>query len=290
MPVGQGRHRDAGKGMRGADRNAGTKRMAGDGVRSKVRPQKTNAAGRRPQSDKDAADTMRLNQYIASCGFCSRRDADKLIAEGVVAVNGRTAEPGLRVTGKEEITVRGKRLKGADKKTVVAWYKPVGVTCTARDPHAERTITEAFSYPVRLTYAGRLDRESEGLLLMTNDGRLIDAMMRGANGHEKEYLVRVRGRISDASLQRLRRGVYLSDLDATTKPCKIDRLGEYTFRIVLTQGLNNQIRRMCRLVGNDVKFLKRTRVLTVRLGDLQPGEMREIKGEERNALYHAAGL
>ncbi len=233
---------------------------------------------------------IRLNSYIASCGLCSRRDADKLILEGQVTVNGKPAVQGMRVSGKEEITVRGKRLGGKDKKVVVAWYKPVGVTCTERDPHAERTIKEAFSYPIRLTYAGRLDRDSEGLMLMTNDGKLIESMMRGGNGHEKEYIVRVRGRISDASLQRLRKGIYLRELDTTTRPCEVTRLGDHTFRIILTQGLNQQIRRMCKAVGNEVKTLKRVRVLTVRLNDLQPGQSREIKGEERNALYHAAGL
>lgn len=221
---------------------------------------------------------MRLNSYIASCGLCSRRDADKMIQDGLVTVNGTPATPGMRVTGKEEITVQGKRLGSKDKKVVVAWYKPVGVTCTERDPYAERTIKEAFSYPVRLTYAGRLDRDSEGLMLMTNDGKLIEYMMRGSNGHEKEYIVRVRGRISDASLQRLRKGIYLRELETTTRPCEVTRLGDHTFRIVLTQGLNQQIRRMCKAVGNEVKTLKRVRVLTVRLNDLQPGQSREIKG------------
>ena len=188
-----------------------------------------------------------------------------------MTVNGKPAVQGMRVSGREEITVRGKRLGSKDKKVVVAWYKPVGVTCTERDPHAQRTIKDAFSYPVRLTYAGRLDRDSEGLMLMTNDGQLIESMMRGSNGHEKEYIVRVRGRITDASLQRLRKGIYLRELETTTRPCE-------------------EIRRMCKAVGNEVKTLKRVRVLTVRLNDLQPGQSREIKGEERNALYHAAGL
>ncbi|MDO4284825.1 MAG: pseudouridine synthase [Eubacteriales bacterium] len=265
-----------------------TRRSAAEGGQPQRAP-RPQSSSQQPQKAPQPGG-MRLNQYIASCGICSRRDADQLIAQGLVAVNGAPAQPGMRVSGREEITVRGKRLRGEDKKVVVAWYKPVGVTCTARDPHAERTVSDAFFYPVRLTYAGRLDRESEGLLLMTNDGRLIDAMMRASGGHEKEYIVRLRGRISDASLQRLRKGVYLKELDVTTRPCEVARLGESTIRIVLTQGLNHQIRRMCRVVGNEVKTLKRIRVLTVRLNDLQPGEMREIKGEERNALYHAAGL
>ena len=168
---------------------------------------------------------------------------------------------------------------------MVAFYKPVGVTCTERDRHADRTLNEAFSFPVRLTYAGRLDRDSEGLLLMTNDGDLIDKMMRGANGHEKEYIVRVRSRIPDADLEHFRKGVRLKELGVTTRPCKVERLGDYTFRIILTQGLNRQIRRMCRTVGNEVVKLKRVRVLNIELGSMKPGEQRIIRGEELQELY-----
>ena len=217
---------------------------------------------------------MRLNQYIASCGICSRREADRLIEAGRVLVNGTAAVPGMRVQGREEVTVNGRILGGALQKVVVAYYKPVGVTCTARDPHADRTLDEAFSYPVRLTYAGRLDRDSEGLLLMTNDGDLIDAMMRGSNGHEKEYIVRTKSRILDADLERFRKGIFLRDLEV--------------FRITLTQGLNRQIRRMCKAVGNEVKKLKRVRVLNIELGAMKPGEQRRIRGEELEELYRIA--
>lgn len=231
---------------------------------------------------------MRLNQYIASCGICSRREADRLIETGRVLVNGTAAVPGMRVQGTEEVTVNGRILGGALQKVVVAYYKPVGVTCTARDPHADRTLDEAFSYPVRLTYAGRLDRDSEGLLLMTNDGNLIDAMMRGSNGHEKEYIVRTKSRIPDADLERFRKGIFLRDLEVKTRPCQVERLGDYTFRITLTQGLNRQIRRMCKAVGNEVRKLKRVRVLNVELGALKPGEQRRIRGEELEELYRIA--
>ena len=231
---------------------------------------------------------MRLNQYIASCGICSRREADRLIETGRVLVNGTAAVPGMRVQGTEEVTVNGRILGGALQKVVVAYYKPVGVTCTARDPHADRTLDEAFSYPVRLTYAGRLDRDSEGLLLMTNDGDLIDAMMRGSNGHEKEYIVRTKSRILDADLERFRKGIFLRDLEVKTRPCQVERLGDYTFRITLTQGLNRQIRRMCKAVGNEVKKLKRVRVLNVELGALKPGEQRRIRGEELEELDRTA--
>ena len=232
----------------------------------------------------------RLNQYIASCGICSRREADRMIEAGRVYVNGAQAVPGMRVQGTEEVTVDGRLLRGSLSKVVVAFYKPVGVTCTKSDRHADRTLNEAFSFPVRLTYAGRLDRDSEGLLLMTNDGNLIDAMMKGANGHEKEYIVRVRSRIHDADLEYFRKGVKLKELGVTTRPCKVERLGDYTFRLILTQGLNRQIRRMCRAVGNEVKRLKRVRVLNIELGAMKPGEQRIIGGEELEELYRTAGI
>ena len=208
----------------------------------------------------------RLNQYIASCGVCSRREADRLIEAGRVSVNGIPATQGMRVLETDEVAVDGRPLGGA----------------------LNRTLNEAFSFPVRLTYAGRLDRDSEGLLLMTNDGNLIDNMMRGANGHEKEYIVRVRSRISDADLERFRKGVRLRELGVTTRPCKVERLGDYTFRIILTQGLNRQIRRMCRAVGNEVRKLKRVRVLNIELGPMKPGEQRIIRGEELQELYRMA--
>ena len=217
----------------------------------------------------------RLNQYIASCGICSRREADRMIEAGRVSVNGTGAVPGMRIKSTDEVRVDGRLLRGALNKVVVAYYKPVGVTCTKSDRHADRTLDEAFSFPVRLTYAGRLDRDSEGLLLMTNDG--------------KEYIVRVRSRISDADLEYFRKGVRLKELDTTTRPCKVERLGDYTFRIILTQGLNRQIRRMCKAVGNEVKKLKRIRVLNVELGAMKPGEQRIISGEELEELYSTAG-
>lgn len=234
---------------------------------------------------------MRLNQYIASCGICSRREADALISAGRITVNGERPPQGLKVSGQEDIRLDGRAISQPRAATVVAFYKPVGVTCTSRDPHARRTLYDVFHYPVRLTYAGRLDRDSEGLLLMTDDGRLIDAMMRGSGGHEKEYIVRVRHKISDAQLNAMRKGIFLKELNQKTRPCEIERLGEYTFRIVLTQGLNRQIRRMCAAVGHpDIRFLKRVRVLNVQLGNLKPGQQRIITGSEKEELYRLAGL
>ena len=238
--------------------------------------------------DLDPGRGMRLNKYMAACGICSRREADRLIDEGLVTVNGAAAGPGMQIGESDTVKVRGKVISMPQKKIVVAYYKPAGVTCTEKDPHAKKTLKEAFSYPVRLTYAGRLDQDSEGLLLMTNDGDLIDRMMRGSAGHEKEYIVRVRRKLSDQELHQMEKGIYLKELEVKTAPCKVRRLGDYTFSITLTQGLNRQIRRMVKAVGNEIKFLKRIRVLTVKLGDMKPGEQRTLSNAELETLYAAA--
>ncbi len=233
---------------------------------------------------------IRINKYLSSAGVSSRREADALIEAGTVTINGVPAENGDRVMPGDTVKVRGKRVDAADRPVVVAYYKPVGVTCTARDPHAEKTLSDAFSFSRRLTYAGRLDRDSEGLLLMTNDGNLIQAMMHGSSRHEKEYVVRVKRRISDAELRMLEKGIYLKELGVRTRPCTVRRLGDNTFSITLTQGLNRQIRRMCQALSHEIRFLKRVRVLTVRLGRLKSGEQRTLNSEELKELYEAAGI
>lgn len=232
----------------------------------------------------------RLNKYLAACGVCSRRDADCWIAEGRVTVDGKTAAVGMRVSGREKIVADGKAVTGKERKAVLAYYKPVGVVCTERDRHAQRKISDEFRYPVRLAYAGRLDKESEGLLLMTNDGKLIEAMMRGANGHEKEYVVRVDREVTDEFLTGLSEGVYLEELKVTTKKCEVRKSGKYTFTIVLTQGMNRQIRRMAETFGYRVRALKRVRVMNVNLANLKPGEYRAVEGEELRQLYSQAGI
>ena len=233
---------------------------------------------------------VRLNKYLADCGVCSRRDADRLIEQGVVSVDGKIAVTGMKVTGEEVICVRGKKITGRERKVILAYYKPAGVVCTERDPHAERIVTQELKYPVRLTYAGRLDKESEGLLIMTNDGMLIDAMMRGANGHEKEYIVKVSREWTREALDHLREGVYLEELEITTRPCEIEQLGPKTIRMVLTQGINRQIRRMCKTQGYEVTALKRTRVINIELTGLRPGEYRELSEEETKELYRRCRL
>lgn len=233
---------------------------------------------------------VRLNKYLADCGVCSRREADKLIEQGKVTVNGRTAAMGSKVTQRDRIAVNGRQLQGKPEKAVLAFYKPVGVTCTEQDRHAEKIINDYVNYPVRVTYAGRLDKESEGLLLLTNDGDLIEAVMRGAHRHEKEYIVRVNRAITPQFLEKMASGVYLRELEQTTRPCEIRQTGKYTFRIILTQGLNRQIRRMCRACGYEVTQLKRIRVMNICLDQLAPGKYREVEGEELAQLYRDAGL
>lgn len=230
----------------------------------------------------------RLNKYLADCGVCSRREADRLIEEGRVQVNGTVAGMGCQVSDTDKVTVNGKALTGKATAVVLAFYKPVGVTCTEKDKHAEKIINDYIKYPVRVTYAGRLDKDSEGLLLLTNDGNLIDAMMRGANGHEKEYVVKVNKEITEEFLKKMAGGVYLKDLSVQTRPCKVERIGKFTFRIILTQGLNRQIRRMCQTLGYEVKQLKRERVINIRLGKLTPGSYRKVTGEELERLYKLA--
>lgn len=232
----------------------------------------------------------RLNKYLASCGICSRRDADKLIEQKAITVNGQIAVQGMKVTEQDEILVRGKKVAGRDKTVVLAYYKPAGVICTERDAHAERIVVDEIKYPVRVTYAGRLDKDSEGLLLMTNDGALIDAMMRGANRHEKEYIVKSSKEWTKEALSNMRAGVYLEELQTTTRPCEIEQLGPKTLRMILTQGLNKQIRRMCKTQGYEVDFLKRTRVIDVGLGNLKAGEYRELTQDEIDKLYEKCRL
>ena len=233
------------------------------------------------------ADTsiVRLNKYLAECGVCSRREADVLIETGKVTVNGKKAEPGMKVSSTDEVICNGKALKSRNEKVVLAYYKPLGVTCTEKDRFADKTLKDAFDYPIRVTYAGRLDKETEGLLLMTNDGDLIQRLMRGTGHHEKEYVVKVTKELTPDFKQKMEAGVFLSELNRRTKPCKIEIIGKYTFKIILTQGLNRQIRRMCQELGYKVNALQRVRVANITLGKLKPGTFRRVSGEELQELY-----
>lgn len=236
------------------------------------------------------SESVRINKYIANAGVCSRRDADKLVDAGKVTVNGQVATPGMGITNKDTVCVNGKVIKAKDDKVVLAFYKPIGITCTERDKFAEKTILEYVKYPVRVTYAGRLDKDSEGLILLTNDGDLIQALMKGSNHHEKEYVVKVDKEITSEFLDEMSSGVYLRELDRTTRPCRIEQVGKLTFKIVLTQGLNRQIRRMTKELGYNVTSLKRIRIEKITIDGLKIGQYRELTEREIENLYETVGL
>ena len=230
----------------------------------------------------------RLNKYLSEAGVCSRREADRLIESGIVTVDGKTAAPGMKVEDGQEVRVGKKVVKSKTKKTVLAMYKPAGIVCT-EDKREKKNIIRFLNYPVRITYAGRLDKDSEGLLIMTNDGDLINGMMRARYAHEKEYKVRVNKEVTPEFIEKMSRGVHIRDkeknLDAVTRPCTVKKTGKYTFSIILTQGLNRQIRRMCEALGYKVDVLKRIRIMNVELGDLKPGQVRELTEQELKELY-----
>ena len=225
---------------------------------------------------------MRLNKYISESGLCSRREADRLIESGRVTVDGQRAEPGMQVTEDSDVRVGRKKIGPKKEIIVLAVNKPVGIVCT-EDMRVKNNIIRFFKYPVRVTYAGRLDKDSEGLLLMTNQGDIINKMMRAGNCHEKEYEVTVDKPVTEYFLKGMASGVPI--LDTVTRECKIEAIGKYKFRIILTQGLNRQIRRMCEYFGYKVKILKRIRVMNIKLGNLKPGAYRELTKEEIKELY-----
>lgn len=231
---------------------------------------------------------IRLNKYLSEAGICSRREADRLIEAGRVTVDGVQAVPGMKVSEEQKICVGKKVIQGAEQKVVLAVNKPAGIVCTG-DMKVKNNIIRFLHYPVRVTYAGRLDKDSEGLLIMTNDGDLINGMMRARYAHEKEYKVRVNKEVTLEFIEKMSRGVHIRDkeknLDAVTRPCTVKKTGKYTFSIILTQGLNRQIRRMCEALGYKVDVLKRIRIMNVELGDLKPGQVRELTEQELKELY-----
>lgn len=229
---------------------------------------------------------IRLNKFLAEAGICSRRVADSYIVAGKVTVDGVKATPGMKVTENQEVKVGKKVVAGKNRKVVLLVNKPVGVVCT-EDKKTKNNIIKFLKYPSRITYAGRLDKDSQGLLVMTNDGNLINQMMRARNHHEKEYKVVVDQEIDDQFVQKMSTGVHIQKIedgqiimDEVTRPCKVEKVGKYTFTIILTQGLNRQIRRMCEELGYKVIRLTRTRVMNLELGNIKTGEYREATKEE----------
>ena len=227
---------------------------------------------------------VRLNKYISEAGLCSRREADRLIEAGRVQVDGKTAVPGQKVSDNQEILVDGKSISKEEEMVLLAVNKPRGVVCTTDKRWGDQTVEELIHYPKRVFYMGRLDKDSEGLLLMTNNGEILNKMMRARNYHEKEYLVRVNRPVTEAFLSGMAKGG-IPVQEQQTRPCNVEKTGERTFRIILTQGLNRQIRRMCEYFGYQVVKLKRIRIMNIMLGDLPTGSYREISREEQEELY-----
>lgn len=230
-------------------------------------------------------ESKRLNKYMAEAGICSRREADRLIEQGRVMVEGQPAVTGMKIEVGQRVTFNGKPIEINDEKIYLAFYKPRGIVCTS-EKREKNNIIDYIHYPVRITYCGRLDKESEGLVIMTNDGELQHQMMRGANGHEKEYIVSVDRTVTKEFLDNMQAGVYLEELDITTRACQTEKLTETSFRIILTQGLNRQIRRMCEQYGYRVMKLVRVRVMNVELGKLKVGQYRKLTQEEYLRIQH----
>lgn len=225
---------------------------------------------------------VRLNKYLSEAGVCSRREADKLIESGRVSVDGQRAVTGMKVFPGQTVKVGKKVVSRQDEMVVLAVNKPVGIVCT-EERRERSSIVRFLNFPVRVTYVGRLDKDSRGLLLMTNNGDIINKMMRAGNFHEKEYKVTVDKEITPEFLKQMASGVPI--LDTVTRPCRAEQIGKYTFSIILTQGLNRQIRRMCEALGYQVRDLQRVRVMNIRLGNLKEGEYRRLTDEELNELY-----
>ncbi len=249
-------------------------------------------AGSKPAdpADDNAGQTdrqVRLNKYLSDAGVCSRRQADRMVEEGRILVDGRPAVLGQKVNEDQEITVDGRPVAVQDKKVVLAYNKPIGIVCTA-EKREKDNIIQAISYPIRIYPVGRLDKDSEGLILLTNDGDLMNEILKAANQHEKEYIVRVNRPVTNHFLKEMSQGVDIGD--AVTAPCRLEKTGLKSFRIILTQGLNRQIRRMCQALDYRVTGLRRIRVMNVKIGDLPLGEYREIRGEELYELYYRTGV
>lgn len=225
---------------------------------------------------------IRLNKYLSDAGVCSRREADRLIESGKVTVDGKRAEMGMKVTEHQIVCVGKKQVKPKDEMILIAVNKPVGIVCT-EEKREKNNIIDFLKYPTRITYIGRLDKDSEGLILMTNNGDIINKMMRAGNEHEKEYIVTVNKPITDEFLEKMANGVPI--LDTVTRKCKIEKVGKFKFRIILTQGLNRQIRRMCEYCGFKVTRLVRIRVMNIKLGDLKVGQYRNVTEKEIAELY-----
>ena len=229
-------------------------------------------------------ETKRLNKAISETGYCSRREADKLIEQGRVKVNGKTPELGTKVTASDEISINGKVITKKIDNIYLVFNKPIGITCTT-ETHIKGNIINYINYPERIFPIGRLDKPSEGLIFLTNDGDIVNKILRAKNNHEKEYIVSVNKAITDEFIDKMSSGIPI--LDTVTNKCKVEKINATTFNIVLTQGLNRQIRRMCTYLGYEVQTLKRIRIMNVELGNLKKGEYRNFTSNEIETLKSA---
>ncbi len=222
-------------------------------------------------------DSISLNKYISDTGICSRREADKFIETGRVLLNGVVAVKGNRVEEGDEVLLNGKPLRNNPQRIYIAFHKPRGLTCTT-DLRDKTNVISYINHPQRIFPIGRLDKDSEGLIFLTNDGDIVNKILRSRNGHEKEYIVVVDKELAPDFVKRMSNGIPI--LGTTTKKCMVEKKGRAIFRIILTQGLNRQIRRMCEYLGYDVVKLKRTRIMSIKLDDLAPGRWRYFSEAE----------
>lgn len=226
---------------------------------------------------------MRINKFLSETGITSRRGADKFIEAGRVTINGKLAELGSKVEAEDEVKVDGQTIEQPKKNYVyLALNKPVGITSTT-ERHIEGNIVDFVNHPERIFHIGRLDKDSEGLILLTNDGDIVNEILRVENEHEKEYIVQVDMPITESFLAKMEEGVEI--LGTTTLPATAQKLSTYTFKLTLRQGLNRQIRRMCSALGYEVRSLQRVRIINILLGDLPVGEWRDLTDTERNELF-----
>lgn len=230
-------------------------------------------------------ETVRLNKFLSEKGICSRREADRLVDEGKVMVNGVCAVMGQKVSSADEIVVDGKKVSTKQVKPVlIAVNKPAGIVCTTARFEGEKNIVDMVKYPTRIYPIGRLDKESEGLILMTNLGDLANEISKASNSHEKEYVVTVNNQVTESFLDKMRRGMHLEELNADTMPCVCTKTGNREFHIILKQGLNRQIRRMCAACGYRVETLKRIRIMNIHLGNIPQGNFRNVTDAEFDKL------
>ncbi len=226
----------------------------------------------------------RINKFLSEVGYCSRREADKLIEAGRVTINGVIPEIGTKLAPSDIVHVDDVEIKSnKDPFVYLAFHKPIGIVCTTDTTVEKDNIIDFINYPKRIFPIGRLDKPSEGLILLTDDGDIVNKILRASNNHEKEYIVTVDKPISQTFIERMQGGIPLVDLNKTTKKCDVKKLDTYTFKIILTQGLNRQIRRMCEYLNYEVQTLKRVRIMNVKL-DIPVGKYRELTKDEFNEL------